>query len=63
MQIPLSGICGAEGQTAPVKQRYASLLLDLPQHLTERGLADIQLFGRGGNSALLRNGFHVQSLP
>lgn len=43
-EIALPSVSGTERLHRAVKQLYPQLPLDLPQHLTQRGLADIQLF-------------------
>ena len=61
-EIALPGVGGTEGLHRAVKQIYPQLPLDLPQHLTQRGLADIQLFCRRRDAPLLGNGADVAGL-
>ena len=61
-EIALPGVSGTERLHRAVKQLYPQLPLDLPQHLAERGLADIQLFCRRRHAPLLGDGADVAGL-
>lgn len=61
-EIALPSVSGTERLHRAVKQLYPQLPLDLPQHLTQRGLADIQLFCRRRHAPLLGDSADVAGL-
>ena len=62
VQILLPGVGQAHGAGAPVKDGKTGLLLQLPEHLAQGGLADEEPFCRRRDAPALGNGFHILGL-
>ena len=61
-EVALPGVGGAEGLGGAVEQLHPQLLLNLVEHLAERGLANVQFFCCRGDASLLGDGADVAGL-